>query len=1217
MIIYRGIYELLSLEIDNNTQLKQELQGEDVVQSNFTLEHYYEFKIGDYINWRGKKYTIFKQPSVKKIQTNQIQYNLEFGSDIYRLLNAVYLLDSQGEFFLLGDLQKFANLLVVNLNRLAGESFYQLGTVPATDVKNLNFSNSNCLLVLQQIASEFGKEFEFSTDGTTINFVDKIGVDTALVFQFKQGLRHIERQKISDTSLVTRLYAFGGERNITNDYGSKRLKINPIEQNTGLFGAIEGVVTFDDIYPHREGTITSLGPDEFIFIDSGIDFNLNDQLMPGVKAKVTFNTGDLAGYDFEILNYNSSLKQFEIISYEDENGLVLPNATLKPNIGDEYVLHDIIMPQIYINNAEAELLVKATEYINLNSKPNVIYSILPHPPYLRENLIQLNVGDLVTVKDDDFEIEYQTRILNITQSLSNPYIYSIKVGDKLTVNYITKVLGGLGELDDNITIERYDRTVHYNRIRRNLRNIDELRDSVFDPDGYFDTGNIRPLSIETNMLTVGSKSQQFLIRELLIEANYQSDPNKTNIGNGVLVHFQIEDTIKEWSLTGAVKTHADLNQYYYIYARCNRSGTTGDFLSTSIQYKVDTGSTYYYFLIGVIHSAQNGVRGISLTYGQTTINGKFITTGRVQSVDGINYFDLDTGQFFIGDSNSSLDWNVTNPNKLTIKGSVIQTSAGVPINITNYRGLFNIGTTYNEGDTFTYNGVVYHTLSTIVGTAPPNPTYYELYVDKGEDGADGLDGAQGPQGIQGVDGADGQPTYTWIRYADDVNGTGITNDPTGKTFIGFAYNKTSPLESNTPGDYTWALLSGEGVPGPAGADGQTTYTWVKYSDSADGTGLYDIPTASTLYIGIAVNKTTATESTDKTDYTWSKFKGDNGADGADGVDGVNGSDGQTGPSIVFRGLFSASEVYYNNDKRRDVVKYTDDVYYIYNGTDGVALAWSASNWESFGAQFESVATNTLLSENANIADWIIQNGKITSQAEYNGSPRAQLDGTNGKLTLISPITTYTGSGGTRTYEHTLELDSANGRIEARHTGDSFQNSGVSYVDSEGVFANFAGTQALPASSGIEIKGSVVGLGNGKLDRTAYSSNNAICGVVGMASNSSSDPAPSYGGLFFGLKSYGFFINVKTITGSSHYVSGSEDYISCYNTGTTNIYLPTSNRYIGRVIYIKRINGGVLIQGNGIDLLTTTNVSSISINDGRLAILVYDGTYWCANVILTV
>ncbi|WP_185956463.1 phage tail protein [Changchengzhania lutea] len=100
---------------------------------------------------------------------------------------------------------------MVNLNRLAGGSFYHLGTVPATDVKNINFSNSSCLLVLQQISSEFGKEFQFSTDGTTIDFVDKIEVDTGLMFEFKQGLRNIERQKISDKSLVTRLYMLLGE----------------------------------------------------------------------------------------------------------------------------------------------------------------------------------------------------------------------------------------------------------------------------------------------------------------------------------------------------------------------------------------------------------------------------------------------------------------------------------------------------------------------------------------------------------------------------------------------------------------------------------------------------------------------------------------------------------------------------------------------------------------------------------------------------------------------------------------------------------------------------------------------------------------------------------------------------------------------------------------------------------------------------------------------
>ena len=135
-----------------------------------------------------------------------------------------------------------------------------------------------------------------------------------------------------------------------------------------------------------------------------------------------------------------------------------------------------------------------------------------------------------------------------------------------------------------------------------------------------------------------------------------------------------------------------------------------------------------------------------------------------------------------------------------------------------------------------------------------------------------------------ADGIDGSTLYTWIKYASDANGTGISDSPTGKTYIGLAHNKTTAVESSNPADYSWSLIKGaDGVPGTNGVDGVTLYTWIKYSDNADGTGLYDTPTATTLYIGIAVNKTTAVESTVKTDYVWSKFKGDAGVAGADGV----------------------------------------------------------------------------------------------------------------------------------------------------------------------------------------------------------------------------------------------------------------------------------------------------------------------------------------------
>jgi hypothetical protein len=138
--------------------------------------------------------------------------------------------------------------------------------------------------------------------------------------------------------------------------------------------------------------------------------------------------------------------------------------------------------------------------------------------------------------------------------------------------------------------------------------------------------------------------------------------------------------------------------------------------------------------------------------------------------------------------------------------------------------------------------------------------------------------------------ADGAVTYTWVKYADSAAGNGLSDDPTGKSYIGLAYNKSTAIESTVASDYAWSLIKGtDGVPGAKGADGATLYTWIKYSDVADGTGLYDTPTASTQYIGLAVNKATATESTLKTDYVWSKFKGDQGVPGNPGAQGIRGN----------------------------------------------------------------------------------------------------------------------------------------------------------------------------------------------------------------------------------------------------------------------------------------------------------------------------------------
>ena len=175
--------------------------------------------------------------------------------------------------------------------------------------------------------------------------------------------------------------------------------------------------------------------------------------------------------------------------------------------------------------------------------------------------------------------------------------------------------------------------------------------------------------------------------------------------------------------------------------------------------------------------------------------------------------------------------------------------------------------TYKALDIVRYNGAAY-IAKVGTSTVPTNTSYWSLLVN------------------------DGTVNYTWIKYADDINGAGLSDSPTGKVAIGIAVNKTTATESTTASDYTWSQIKGD--------SGVSLYTWIKYADDDIGTGLSNTSTGKT-YIGIAVNKNSATESTTASDYEWSLIKGDplyTWIKYADDAVGTGLSDSPTGKSYI-------------------------------------------------------------------------------------------------------------------------------------------------------------------------------------------------------------------------------------------------------------------------------------------------------------------------------
>lgn len=664
---------------------------------------------------------------------------------------------------------------------------------------------------------------------------------------------------------------------------------------------------------------------------------------------------------------------------------------------------------------------------------------------------------------------------------------------------------------------------------------------------------------------------------------------------------------------------------YYLYVKANKNGTTGTYVLSKNAIKLEGVEGYYHFLVGILNSEFEEDRSFVELFGFTEILPGRITTDRIVSSDGLNFMDFVNNAFRVGNSDSYFDWNTRGDKKLRLKGTIVQSESGDESPIGCFRGVYDNSYTYYWGDEVIYDDGTGYSMYRFVsknpvkGISPNNSSYWIIVAQRGV-GISNTDVLYAISSSNTTAPTSGWQTtapawkggyYIWsktkvvytdgdIVYTDAAcitggkgeTGNGISSiieqyylSSSATSLLNGRWSNSRPTWKN--GWYIWTrsvinytngnsitteaicVTGGKGETGDDGINGDyfeyryavngsrsTPPSLSKTSRNPSGWST-TVPTVGNLqYLWFTVAKING--ETNSLIQNWSTPARQTP------YDGVDGRNGDTGPTMVYRGVYDGSKVYYGTSRRVDAVKHNGH-YYVARVDAGNGfqnhVPTDTAYWNDFGAEFESIATNLLLAEGANIGDWFMSGGKIVSTL-LDGN-KIILDASMARILIES-----SRSGGDYSesqYQGSkITIDANNGLIEAR----SKSNSRVAYMSPTGIFCNNAETQAVSAILGYTHKASIVGLGFGTVNKSDWNNENFLAGVYGRASNSGT--APAYGGFFQNLMAAGLFLHRKAVeeSSSSVYLSETDSLVIGYSRNQQIVYLP-SDGVIGRTIFFKQ------------------------------------------------
>ena len=501
-----------STEINTGSKRKFSLMSEDYITLKFSVEEPIYFKLGDYADTELGLFELVDpyKPTLNE-STGGYDYELRLDAYYWKWKNKMFRFNpevggSEASWKLTSTLDVHLGVFLRNLTALGytykGTPFeIKIDSTVSNTSKLVIYENINLIDALSQMAETW--ECEWWVEDNQICF-GRCEFGDPVDFEIFENVENMTREE-SKTTYATRVYAFGSTRNIPNNYRpvDESVVVNGIVQKRLMMPvgvpyvdaypdmtteeAIEDVVVFEDIYPRRTGTMSSVTPVErtenvenedgsttqqkytvYQFKDTGITFS-KDYILPGEELRIVFQTGAMAGMDFAVTfnpdnlpeklengNWNPEAQLWEIVRNEDY-GRMLPADTLIPKNGDTYNLYGFDSTSEVFNDmvsrAEEELEEAAKKYVEKTKIDPNTYPCTMMSDYMYNNgnvrTNEFTVGARINlINPAYFENGRVSRVIGFEFDLDIPYSSPVfTIGE--TAGYSR--IGDLEEKVDELT----------------------------------------------------------------------------------------------------------------------------------------------------------------------------------------------------------------------------------------------------------------------------------------------------------------------------------------------------------------------------------------------------------------------------------------------------------------------------------------------------------------------------------------------------------------------------------------------------------------------------------------------------------------------------------------------------------------------------------------------------------------------------------------------